>query len=610
MTTPTNNAVPSNNPNDLLFNVEKLDEVVSGTGQYYTDRLGVNRRTLAGIDASADNVLNSIGYEVPVGYADGISLTTTSQTVEYNGVVYAPKSSALPFTTGGTFETAKFRAIQVTDAQYLNYTPAGTGAVDTTVQSKLRELVSVKDFKCADGLPVQGDGVHDDTTGIQAAIDYALSKYVRVVNSSGGTFPAVMVKVVFPPGVYKTSGTLTTNTGSYATCVLDGQGQACIYYTGVGKAIYLRPIDPGLPLMTTPSQIRNLTFRGAGTKQGTAIYLETMTNGTVYNCNIYNFDVGIRISGAEAYDIDLGQQAIDTCNYGIIIEQSANQIRPNLCVIRNAYFINCSDKSVWIRNNEVGSGASGGVLSIRDVNFQGGSTIALHVDTPGEIAGDGTVSVERCWFEGYGSKAVFLRNGRITFNNCFFTNNGTSAADTMIYLDDTVSKMDFYYCSFHAGVTPANNCHISIKEPTVNYTYLQKNVETKKLKLNVDGIAGVHVGYNNTIGIDNSVSNTLLSSLMQTAYGTTGNLTASGFQDVYDLSSAGGGQFMVTAWQADGGRVWRGFWVLSSDGGAVNSVTSIQAQFITVSVSSAQLRITNSHPTESIALAWSILRIG
>lgn len=146
----TTNPVPSNDPTDLLFNAQKLDEVVSGTSQYYTDRLGASRRTVAGINAAADVVLGGLGYAPPVAYASGISLTLTTQTVEYSGEVYAPKLSNLPFTTTTwATDSAKFRLIQgvaATDlaasggASMIGYMPAGTGAVATNVQDALRSV--------------------------------------------------------------------------------------------------------------------------------------------------------------------------------------------------------------------------------------------------------------------------------------------------------------------------------------------------------------------------------------------------------------------------------------------------------------------------------------
>jgi hypothetical protein len=77
----------------------------------------------------------------------------------------------------------------------VTYTPAGTGAVTTTVQAKLRESVSVFDFMTAAQIAdVQAKTkIYDLTVPLQAAID----------SITGGT-------VLFPTGVYKFSK-LTVN---------------------------------------------------------------------------------------------------------------------------------------------------------------------------------------------------------------------------------------------------------------------------------------------------------------------------------------------------------------------------------------------------------------
>ena len=166
----TNHPVPSNDPTDLLFNAQKLDQVVNGSDQYYTDRLGVNRRTMEGISAAADVVLGGLGYAPPVAYASGISLTLATQTVEHAGEVYAPKVADLPFTTSGAFETEKFRLIQGIASSELassygsllvGHLPNGSGAVATTVQSKLRETISARDF-----------GALGDSLGTLASADF------------------------------------------------------------------------------------------------------------------------------------------------------------------------------------------------------------------------------------------------------------------------------------------------------------------------------------------------------------------------------------------------------------------------------------------------------
>jgi parallel beta-helix repeat protein len=89
------------------------------------------------------------------------------------------------------FTTAAALTGTATNANVVVYDPAGAGAVSTTVQAKLRETVSVKDFGAV------GNGVTDDTVAIQAAVTYAGSQ------PNGG-------QVVFPSGTYLVSGQVLT----------------------------------------------------------------------------------------------------------------------------------------------------------------------------------------------------------------------------------------------------------------------------------------------------------------------------------------------------------------------------------------------------------------
>jgi hypothetical protein len=57
-----------------------------------------------------------------------------------------------------------------TDANYVSYTPAGAGAVATTVQTKLREYVSVTNYT-----GFVGNGTNDDKAALEAAAAYCVS---------------------------------------------------------------------------------------------------------------------------------------------------------------------------------------------------------------------------------------------------------------------------------------------------------------------------------------------------------------------------------------------------------------------------------------------------
>lgn len=86
----------------------------------------------------------------------------------------------------------------------LSHLPAGAGAVATTVQAKLRESVSAKDFGAV------GDGVTDDTAAFKAAID-------ALVLVGGGN-------LLVPKGTYLLNGTAGLDTYKNGILLPDTNG--------------------------------------------------------------------------------------------------------------------------------------------------------------------------------------------------------------------------------------------------------------------------------------------------------------------------------------------------------------------------------------------------
>jgi hypothetical protein len=99
----------------------------------------------------------------------------------------------------GAIVNADVNASAGITAGKLSFTQAGTGATVRTVDSKLKDIVSVKDFGAV------GDGTTDDTAAIQAAIAYA------------GAYTAATL--VFPGGAYAVTQLNFNN--FYTTYVFD-----------------------------------------------------------------------------------------------------------------------------------------------------------------------------------------------------------------------------------------------------------------------------------------------------------------------------------------------------------------------------------------------------
>ena len=126
----------------------------------------------------------------------------------------------------------------------IGFIQAGTSAVATTAQTKMRETISVKDFGAV------GDDVADDTTKIQAAINYA--------NTIGGD-------VYFPPGIYRITNGLTINNSGDASArikaSLYGDSSASVLIRGMPGTYDMLTITGGTGAGAESHQvIRGLFF--------------------------------------------------------------------------------------------------------------------------------------------------------------------------------------------------------------------------------------------------------------------------------------------------------------------------------------------------------------
>ncbi len=153
------------------------------------------------------------------------------------------------------FSTVQTQTSLVNNAGAVTFLQAGTGAVPRSVQSKERDIVSVKDFGAV------GDGVTDDTAAIQAALNASKNVYL-------------------PAGTYKISSALVLDNNHCVTG--DGIGVTTINQVTVSNYGFSA---------TSKSEIRISGLTLIGTNSGIAdgMYFTQSSYCVVENCEINLF---------------------------------------------------------------------------------------------------------------------------------------------------------------------------------------------------------------------------------------------------------------------------------------------------------------------------------
>ena len=353
---------------------------------------------------------------VTVWSVDGVSDGSLADQIEVNDGA----SGSLFTTLQGFIDYMK-----TAGATFISFIQGGSGAVYRSVQEKLRESVSVRDFGAV------GNGTTDDTAAIQAAIDYCTNLSIRKQKLY---FPAANAAAV-----YKITAPLVVNgrlsivaDGEFATIIrafgfstgdaaiyFDNEPADNVYFSGV-KNITIQS-DNGL---ATGIKIKNTSYFNAD-----GLNLVNLTNGieitgSICFSNTFKNVVGYQISGSTVKMDSFtggGQYVFESCTFngndGFYLTNSA--VTDSLS-FHGCNFEQCLTTDIYIAGSVRGLSISG----CRSEGLNGPASFLIRPETGKSASG---ISVTGCFWQSDFGNAYAVSIGGASGNVKGFNITGNDA---------------------------------------------------------------------------------------------------------------------------------------------------------------------------------------
>ena len=414
----------------LSFDTEGNVQTQAATDLFSGSILGAN---YVNNTATGDGSTVAFGVSVAPGsknniqiYIDGVYQNKATFSISGSTVTFSeapPLNAAIEFMIGSAVTSISG------DADGITYTQGGTGSQQRTVENKLQETVSVKDFGAV------GDGVTDDTAAIQAALAAAAGSTVYV-----------------PAGTYVVTSTLSNNLspveGAFGPAIrMVGDGMLRTFFdnrVANGPMIDIDSANHGgsyeavmgallqgfmIKTTTSPANSDGIRILNGYEIVIDQVYIKGLTGNGIEMKNGLYVDDGWNM-------VKIKNCWIDTCaKWGIKADGSSGRNEGSFTHLEHVFFQTNGTASATVPPPSGGMIWKGQIMTMDQCSFANGNeNVGLFIK--GESGLGQTVTLRETTFENCYKKSLYVTGiTQMAVDNCQVYNNDSFVATTGMEFD-------------------------------------------------------------------------------------------------------------------------------------------------------------------------------